>query len=256
VRVRPSVRFVDSGKWSEEVYGFVRDVSRLPGDQNSGAYFATKGFGLSQDQAKVYTEQSKVSGRVRFIGDRYHLTLQEAHQVYLVHMDADTWKTRVHSALGCALDRGSPLVLWRGDWRETFSLSKHLLSEVGIEVFDPGRGMVRKWEKKHSNNHWFDGAYGCFVALDYAAFVGGGEKGEGGSLKGEGGRGKFEGGSLKGEGGSLKGEERRVKASADLRAVAPHRPGDEEDRESGGFGFSGVAAFVAPKFRIGIKEGE
>lgn len=167
---KPSIVGVDSGKWSTVVYEFIREVSKL----NSGVmWFATKGHGLSQDQGRVYTMPDKRTEAVRYIGDRYHLRLQEEHRIYLMHMDSDAWKSRVHASLTTEMGEPGSLVLWQAGQEDTdvWTLSKHLTAEKGIEEFDPKRGMVNRWVRTNRNNHLLDCVYGCLVGLDYLKVV-------------------------------------------------------------------------------------
>jgi len=167
---KPSIVGVDSGKWSTVVYEFIREVSKL----NSGVmWFATKGHGLSQDQGRVYTMPEKRTEAVRYIGDRYHLRLQEEHRIYLMHMDSDAWKSRVHASLTTEMGEPGSLVLWQAGQEDTdvWTLSKHLTAEKGIEEFDPKRGMVKRWVRTNRNNHLLDCVYGCLVGLDYLKVV-------------------------------------------------------------------------------------
>lgn len=169
-RQRPGIALVDSGKWSSVVYPFIREVSQM----NTGVmWFATKGHGVSQSQAKVYLTPEKRNEIVRYIGDQYHLRLQEAHRIYLLHMDADTWKTRVHNALSTEMGEPGSLVLWSDDTDATdvWTLSKHLTAERGVEKFDPKKGTVTVWERANANNHLLDCTYGCFVGLHYLRVV-------------------------------------------------------------------------------------
>jgi len=152
------------------VYEFIREVSKL----NSGVmWFATKGHGLSQDQGRVYTMPEKRTEAVRYIGDRYHLRLQEEHRIYLMHMDSDAWKSRVHASLTTEMGEPGSLVLWQAGQEDTdvWTLSKHLTAEKGIEEFDPKRGMVKRWVRTNRNNHLLDCVYGCLVGLDYLKVV-------------------------------------------------------------------------------------
>lgn len=161
--IQPTLRYIDSGKWADIVYDFIIEMAAA----GHGGYFPTKGFGVSQDQARVYTEPSKVTDRVVLVGDRYHLALQEAKGVVLIHIDVDAWKSRVHAALRAPIGETGSLVLWKGDWKKHMPVARHLLSEVAIEEFVPGKGTVVRWEKISRDNHWFDCVVGAFAGLDY-----------------------------------------------------------------------------------------
>lgn len=173
-RWSPALRFVDSGAWSTVVYEFMVSMAR----EGHDGYFPSKGHGASQDQGRVYREQKTINDRVLVIGDRYHVARQELTEasgaeleVALVHVDVDAWKTRVHGAL--RVEPGAPgsLMLWKGDWKEHMSIARSLLSEVMVENFEPDKGMVITWEKKHRDNHFFDGFVGCLAALDYLGYL-------------------------------------------------------------------------------------
>lgn len=167
---RPGLVGIDSGKWSTVVYEFVREASRM----GSGVmWFATKGHGLSQDQGRVYAAPDARTEKLPYVGERYHMRLQEAHGIYLLHMDSDWWKGKVHSGLVAAMGEPGSLVLWLDDPGATdiWTLSKHLTSERGIEEFDAKRGMVKRWVRTNPNNHLLDVVYGCLVGLDYLGVV-------------------------------------------------------------------------------------
>lgn len=167
---KPGIVVVDSGKWNTVVYDFIRDVSRL----NTGImWFASKGHGLSQDQGRVYAMPDQLTKAIPYIGDRYHLRLQEAHGIYLLHADSDAWKSRVHAGLTTPLGETGSLTLWQDDpsAADIWTLSKHLTAERGIEEFDVKRGMVKRWERVNRNNHLLDCVYGCLVGLDYLHVV-------------------------------------------------------------------------------------
>lgn len=167
---RPGIVLVDSGRWTSVVYEFIREVSQL----NSGVmWFASKGHGLSQDQGRVYAMPDQVSGKIPYVGDRYHVRLQEAHGIYLMHMDSDAWKSRIHSGLTVPPGEPGSLVLWSATPEDTdiWTLAKHLTSERGVVEFDPKRGNVQRWERVNRNNHFLDCFYGCLVGLDYLRVV-------------------------------------------------------------------------------------
>lgn len=173
-RWSPALRFVDSGKWTAEVYEFMMAMAA----EGHEGYFPSKGHGASQDQGRVYREQKAITERVMVIGDRYHLARQEVSvedgssmEIALVHIDVDAWKTRVHAALSVDGNAPGSLMLWHGDWREHMPVARALLSEVAIEDFKPGDGVVVTWKKVHRENHYLDGFAGCAAALDYLGYL-------------------------------------------------------------------------------------
>lgn len=191
----PALCLVDSGKWTEVVYDFMKERAAA-GDSG---WFAAKGHGVSQDQGRVYAEPQKADEkRVLVIGDRYHLARQEAKGIVLLHTDVDHWKSRVHAALRVDVGEPGSLVLWKEDWKKHMGIARSLLAEIEVEEFVAARGTVVKWVKKHRGNHWFDCVVGAFVALDYLALLGNLGKGEERRVKGE------------REEGRVRGERRRV----------------------------------------------
>lgn len=141
--VTPTIVFVDSGNWTETVYRFCAE---------SGApFWPTKGFGTTQygSNQKYHRPQNAVQN-----GADWHLS--RVNGIDLVEIDADAWKSRVHSRLECRKDEPFAIQLFNEQARGHFQFAKHLTAETKVQEFVVGRGLVTRWEKIRKANHYLD----------------------------------------------------------------------------------------------------
>jgi phage terminase large subunit GpA-like protein len=159
VMVAPDVIFVDSGNWTETVYRMCQEFG-LP-------FYPTKGF--STTQYGQTTKYHKSSNAIQS-GDGWHLAKVGA--VDVVEIDADAWKSRVHSRLECHKEKPFAVQLFQSEPREHLKYAKHLTAEKKVEEFVVGRGLVTRWEKIRKDNHWLDCEAMAHCAADAAGVKG------------------------------------------------------------------------------------
>lgn len=141
--VQPAVIFVDSGNWTETVYRICAEFG--------APWYPTKGFATTQfgQNTKYHRPQNAIQQ-----GTDWHLSRVGA--VDLVEIDADAWKSRVHSRLECRKDEPFAIQLFAQQSREHFDYAKHLTAEKKVQEFVVGKGLVTRWEKLRKANHWLD----------------------------------------------------------------------------------------------------
>lgn len=171
--IRPEVALVDSRYETELVCNWMkarpREVLFLP----------TLGHGVGQWKTTPYTKPKKLSPEVKVIGEEFHIAWHPARQLFLVHINADYWKTWLHARISTPLyEEGTPntglpkpgrfsIYQPRGTDKQLNTLLKHLVSEHRERTFVTGKGEVTKWVADSRENHWLDGAALCCVAGSY-----------------------------------------------------------------------------------------
>jgi hypothetical protein len=132
-----------------------------------------KEAGLTYRPAMGFGQSSGGATRARFtvpsgstdkkkVGDRWFLSKKPWG--WLVCMDSDNWKQWVHDRFLTPADRPGTMLLYGEEHRPHTSFAKHITCEEQIEEFVRGKGMIRRWQQKHRNNHWLDALYMAAVA--------------------------------------------------------------------------------------------
>lgn len=155
VMVGPDVVFVDSGNWTETVYRMCQEFG-VP-------FYPTKGFSTTQ-----YGQTTKYHRPANAIQSGTDWHLAKVGTVDVVEIDADAWKSRVHSRLECEKEKPFAIQLFAADPREHIKYAKHLTAEKKVEEFSVGRGVVTRWEKIRKDNHWLDCEAMAHCAADAA----------------------------------------------------------------------------------------
>jgi hypothetical protein len=155
--------WIDAGWETDTIYAFVRE-----GDTDF--YRPMVGRGIAQDRKQHYRSPKRTGAVTQHIGDGFHISWVPSKAIHLVEVNADLWKSRLTQMLLLPPDRKGSMTLFHGSRFEHTSFVKHLLSEHEEEEFVPGKGLVKRWERVHSNNHWFDGSYIACAAGSFAGF--------------------------------------------------------------------------------------
>jgi len=160
-RMTPEYTFIDSGYKPEVVYQFCRESGRM--------FMPSIGRGAGQTYTQKYNEPKSTGAVVKHIGEEYHISWIEKDGVFLVEVNADHWKSIVHSRLTSPITKegvASPgsIVLHAASPQEHLAIAKHLTSEKQVEEFDQKRGTFTKWERVKRDNHWFDALYNACAA--------------------------------------------------------------------------------------------
>lgn len=147
------------GEHAEVVYAFIKESQ-----DGTSTFKASKGL-------TPYGDYKDIDGE-RIVGNHWHANLQKKHGVWLYNLDTDWAKQKVHEmwitetfdeakqfnamalSLFSVVDADG-----RPDATAHMTYAKHQTSEERIEQFIKGKGMVRAWNKKSTNNHWFDTSY-------------------------------------------------------------------------------------------------
>lgn len=157
----PEQVWIDSGYQKDPVYAFCREAG--------GRYRPTKGYGAGQRRRSVYAPPRQKSNVVRLISEGYHLTRERADRIDLIHVDANHWKSWLQERLSTPAAEPGALTLYEATSAgEHIKISKHFTAEKEVEEFEPGRGVVTRWETVSRQNHWFDAAYLACAAGHFA----------------------------------------------------------------------------------------
>ena len=149
----PHLVWVDSGYPESQLA-----VYQFCNESGNDRFRPVKGQGAAQ-RSKYY-KPKKESDTVKFIGQEYHFSWQNAHGLFLILINSDHWKSFAHERLGSSKDSSSALTLFRSaDANEHIAISKHFTAEKRTEEFKPGKGEITKWIPKRKANHWFDCEY-------------------------------------------------------------------------------------------------
>lgn len=131
-------------------------------------YYPVQGYGFSQDR-RLYTAPDKLSDKIKYLGDGYHLARQEARRWTLVEIDVDQWKSWWHSRLVAPLTNpdAAPATLYDDLASTHDEIARHWTAERQVEVYTPGKGIRRGWQRMRKENHWLDSAVYSAAAGHY-----------------------------------------------------------------------------------------
>ena len=161
----PDLVLVDSGFWSDVVYGFCREP-------DSDGFAPCKGYGTGQQRGlsrgvdSQYTRPNRKTQTVRRIGREYHVARIKKERVQLVELNADHWKAFVQDALRVAADSPGAMTLFNAPAREHEKIAHHVAAERQVSEFVPKKGTVVKVQRIGTRqNHYLD-------CLAYASVAG------------------------------------------------------------------------------------
>lgn len=155
----PNAVWIDSAYLTDCVYIFCKE--------SGPTYLPIKGHGASQDMgaSKRYFRPKGTGAIVRGIGDGYHISRLRKERVRLGEIDVDQWKSWVHERLATVQTEPGAMFLFAGTQNDHRAFVKHLTAERRIQEFQAGKGLIYRWERKSSNNHWLDATtYACAAA--------------------------------------------------------------------------------------------
>jgi phage terminase large subunit GpA-like protein len=154
--------FVDAGNWADVIYKFCAE--------SGPKFWPSKGFGTTQRNPQKFVQRARTE--CVLIGEGFQViklpaTVDRPKPVLLVEVNADHWKSRIHSQLQTPVAHPGALLLFRPAVpAEHLSLAKHFTAEKKVEEFVAGRGVVTRWVAMNRNNHWLDS-----MALASVAFA-------------------------------------------------------------------------------------
>jgi phage terminase large subunit GpA-like protein len=159
----PDQVWIDAGWMPDAVYDFCRESNR-------DFYRPIIGRGIAQDRKRWYSKPKRTGATVKKVGNGWHVAYVPATKMHLVEINADIWKSRIHQMLLLSPETKGSLTLYRATENEHVSFVKHMMAEHEVDEFIAGRGVVKRWEKQHSNNHWFDAQYIAAAAASFCGF--------------------------------------------------------------------------------------
>jgi len=150
---------VDSGDYTDAVYEFIRTVGGTP-------FAAAKGW----DKGRFAI--GKESGTRRLFTEAY-AQHQPQERIWLYNINTEHWKQWVHERFATKTfdeqqqrnDATLSLYSCPDDVKRHISISHHIVAEERRDIFEPGKGIKRKWIVKSRNNHYLDAvALACAAA--------------------------------------------------------------------------------------------
>jgi hypothetical protein len=148
----PCPVFVDAGYQTDVVYAFCRE---------SGERFrpAVRRGADQQRRQWAGRRAAQTGSVVQLVGEGYHAAWLPLHQLHLLEVDSDHWKTWAHQRLATPVGSPGAMTLFDAPPHEHLALARHLTAETKVEEFVAGKGVVVRWERVRRQNHWLDALY-------------------------------------------------------------------------------------------------
>jgi hypothetical protein len=154
----PLLALIDSGAYSDAIYEFCRRAGN--------PFYASKGWAASrfQNTKDSDTRQSFLEARADW---------QQNEKLWLYNVNTEYWKNWLQQRFNTETfdesnnfnDGTLSLFNLAGDKKRHLSFSHHIVAEERSELFEPGKGTVRKWIVRNKNNHFLDAtALACAAA--------------------------------------------------------------------------------------------
>lgn len=156
----PDFCLIDSGEYTDAVYEFVRQVGGTP-------FAASKGW----PNGRLHMPKERTKDKLPF--QECYASHLPSERIWLYNVNTEYWKQWVHERFATAtfdeqqMPNSGTLSLFAApnDRRRHLSFSQHIVSEERREVFEHGKGLVRKWVVVNRNNHYLDAtALACAAA--------------------------------------------------------------------------------------------
>lgn len=123
-------------------------------------YRPAKGYGEGERFSGRYQPPKALSRDVRFIGEEFHLSLHRRAKGFLVHVNADHWKSELHQRLAMPAEEPSAIVLYEGaDKWEHSEFVDEITAEEQHEKLDANNRPVATWVRVRRKNHKLDASY-------------------------------------------------------------------------------------------------
>lgn len=169
-RWMPSQVWIDSGyaEHTDAVYDFCQaaNVGCVPGAE---VYRPCKGHGEGQPQTTRYHSPTEATDEVPHIGREYHFSLLPRARAFLVHINADAWKSALHQGMTMPPEEPRAVTLFASaSFREHDEFARQITAEKQREKFIENRGTIYVWERHDRQNHYLDASY---VAMTAGEFV-------------------------------------------------------------------------------------
>lgn len=149
---------IDSGDYSDAIYEFIRQTGGTPFAASKG--FAASRFHIGKDAPDRRCFLECAAQR------------QTAERVWLYNVNTEFWKQWAQERFLTETfddnhhrNDGTLSLFKSDDKKKHLSFSHHIVAEERREIFEPGKGLVRKWFAVNQNNHWLDAiALACAAA--------------------------------------------------------------------------------------------
>jgi phage terminase large subunit GpA-like protein len=167
--VPPDVCFVDAGYRPEAIYRFCRALHGGGPMPFRSRYFPIVGRGQTQRDRFNYAAPKRLGKTVRRIGNGWHMSYEPARKAWSMVLDADRFKLNAQEAVRIEAGKPGALCFFDAPPNEHNLISRHLSSEILVEVADPVGGVQRVW-RKSGRNHLLDCTGYALAALDFVGY--------------------------------------------------------------------------------------
>ena len=156
----PDFCLIDSGDFTEAVYEFVRQVGGVP-------FASSKGWA----SGRLHMPKERAKDKLPFL--ECYASHLPAERIWLYNVNTEYWKqwAQERFATNTLDDQQMPnpgtlsLFSAPNDRRRHLSYSQHMVAEERRDIFEVGKGHVRKWVVVNKNNHYLDAtALACAAA--------------------------------------------------------------------------------------------
>ncbi|KKM81984.1 hypothetical protein LCGC14_1324120 [marine sediment metagenome] len=162
----PAQVWIDSGyhEHTDPVYRFCRQANK--GCPAGGErYRPSKGFGEGQRGTTRYSTPKQITNEVRYLGKEYHLARSRRALGLVVHVNADHWKSELHTRLAMDASEPGAIVLYEASDKGAHAeFVEQLTAERQIEKWIDGKGSRIVWERIRRANHKLDSTYAAVAA--------------------------------------------------------------------------------------------
>lgn len=153
----PDAVWIDANWQSPTIYSFCQESNAIPEWRNIVRPVA--GRGQSVKKGGGYTQPAKKTTEKPYVGERFYFSKQKAERLDLVMIDADYWKSMLHSSLGQSLDESGAMSIFLPAGGDHGKFARQLCAEKEVKEFIPDKGVITKWVTKSRVNHYLDAAY-------------------------------------------------------------------------------------------------
>lgn len=168
----PSQVWIDARyhEHTNAVVAFCRGINKQVGCQpGRERWRPAMGYGEGQRSGASlvgrYTAPKKRTNEIKYIGRELHFAASKQHQMLIVHVNSDHWKSELHQRLAMPPDAEQAITLYDAPTRRAHAeFARHLTAEKQVEEYVEGRGDIIKWERIDRQNHWLDASYNATAA--------------------------------------------------------------------------------------------
>ena len=165
--IYPDCVWVDNRYQGDAVNAFIRDSQavqreKLP-EREADIFWACLGFGADKRgkyaRYKKPKNQKKVDDGKLVMGRHYHVEWDDEEQLWICHVDANTWKETLQLALEAPMGEDESMTVHAGTEADHQEFFEHLSAEKQEFRWVPELGWTLVYVQVRKQNHWLDSTY-------------------------------------------------------------------------------------------------